>query len=113
MKKPIEVTSENFKKTVLEAEMPVLVDFWAPWCGPCVMMAPVLDAIANDMGDQIVVAKLNVDDPAAHAIASEYHISSIPNMQLFKGGRVVANFIGYRPEEVIKGELQKALLGNG
>lgn len=109
MKKPIEVTFENFKEEVLESDKPVLVDFWAPWCGPCIMMGPILDAIAHDMGDAVKVAKLNVDEPTAHEIAAEYHIQSIPNMQLFKNGQVVANFVGYRPKEVIEEELREAL----
>lgn len=109
MKKPIEVTFENFKEKVLESDKPVLVDFWAPWCGPCIMMGPILDAIASTMGDQVTVAKFNVDEPTAYEIASEYHIQSIPNMQLFKNGQVIANFVGYRPQEVIEEELREAL----
>lgn len=109
MKQPIEVTFENFKEKVLESDKPVLVDFWAPWCGPCIMMGPILDAIASTMGDQVTVVKFNVDEPTAHEIASEYHIQSIPNMQLFKNGQVVANFVGYRPQEVIEEELREAL----
>lgn len=111
MKKPIEVTFENFKEEVLESDKPVLVDFWAPWCGPCIMMGPILDAIAYDMGDVVKVAKLNVDEPTAHEIAAEYHIQSIPNIQLFKNGQVVANFVGYRPQEVLAEELREVLNG--
>jgi thioredoxin 1 len=109
MKKPIEVTFENFKEEVLESTMPVLVDFWAPWCQPCIMMGPVLDTIADQMGDRVMVAKFNVDEETSHEIASEYGIQSIPNMKLFKNGVVVANFIGYRPQEVLIEELREAL----
>lgn len=109
MKKPIEVTFENFKEKVLESDKAVLVDFWAPWCGPCVMMGPVLDVIAKEMSDVLIVAKLNVDEPTSHEIAAEYHIQSIPNMQLFKHGQVVKQFVGYRPKEILEEELKEAL----
>lgn len=109
MKKPIEVISEDFKEKVLESDKAVLVDFWAPWCGPCVMMGPVLDAIAKEMADVLIIAKLNVDEPTSHEIAAQYHIQSIPNMQLFKNGQVVKQFVGYRPKEILEEELREAL----
>ncbi len=111
MKKTIEVTAENFKEKVLQSELPVLVDYRAPRCGPCIMMGPILAAIAAEMGDQVTIAKLNVDDATAHEIAAEYHIQSIPNMQLFKKGQVIGNFVGYRPKEVFEEELHDVLTG--
>lgn len=112
MGKPIEITFENFKEKVILSDKLVLVDFWAPWCGPCIMMGPILGSVAEKMGDEMLVAKFNVDEATAHEIASEYGIQSIPNMKLFKNGVVVADFIGYRPEEVFEQELKEALAKN-
>lgn len=85
-------TEANFQKEVLESEVPVLVDFYADWCGPCKMMAPTLDEIAEEQSDILKVCKINVDD--APDVARAYRVMSIPNMVLFKGGKPVNRFVG-------------------
>jgi thioredoxin 1 len=90
----------NWKKEVLEAGEPVLVDFWAGWCGPCRMMNPVLEALAKDFK----VCKVNVD--SNQPLAAKYGISSIPALLIFKGGKVVAQHMGITPEETLRAELE-------
>ena len=93
--KPLEVTDANFKQEVLESETPVLVDFWAPWCGPCLRAAPVLEKIAQMYERKLKVCKLNVDD--ARGTAIEYGIMSIPTLNIFKDAEVVDQIIGVTP----------------
>ncbi|MBE5937548.1 MAG: thioredoxin [Lachnospiraceae bacterium] len=88
----IEVTMEDFDEKVLHSVKPVVVDFWAPWCGPCKMMGKVIDAIADERND-IIVAKLNVDE--AQVLAASYGVSAIPNVALFKDGKIIANSVGF------------------
>jgi len=109
MSKVIEVNSQNFKEEVLEADKPVLVDFWAPWCQPCLMMAPVLDAVSEELADKVKIAKLNTELPENQQLAIDYQIQSIPNMKLFKQGKVAHEFIGLRPKEIFKQELENEL----
>lgn len=99
----VKITTENFETEVLQSEIPVLVDFYADWCGPCKMMGPVLEEIAKEFEGKLKVGKCNTDDNML--LAQKYRVASIPNMQLFKGGQVVANYIGY----MSKGELQEKL----
>jgi len=105
MSKVQEVIKENFENEVLKNQIPVLVDFWAPWCMPCRMMAPVLDELSEDMVDKIKITKVNTEEGNNQDLALEYQIQSIPNMKLFKDGKVVAEFIGLRNKETLKGDL--------
>jgi thioredoxin 1 len=102
-----EVTDTNFQAEVLEADTPVLVDFWAPWCGPCRMVAPVLEEIAGEKGDALKIVKLNVDDN--QQTAAQFEVLSIPTLILFKQGQVAAKVIGALPKKRLEAELEPAL----
>ena len=91
-KKPVELTSANFNKIIANNELPVMVDFWAPWCGPCKMMAPVFEQAAQQLEPNMLLAKLNTQNE--QSIAARYGIRSIPTIAIFKGGRVVAQQAG-------------------
>ena len=103
----IEVNDSNFKSEVTDAEMPVLVDFWAPWCGPCKMIAPILDELAKEYDGKVKVVKLNVDD--SPNTASEFGIRSIPTLVLFKDGKVFEQTIGAQSKENLKQLVDKSL----
>lgn len=106
MSNPINVNgNDSFKTEVLNSDLPVLVDFWAPWCGPCQMMAPVLEELAKEMDGKLKVVKLDTDLPENQQLAIEYNIRSIPNLKIFKDGKVVKDLIGYRPKEVLSSEV--------
>jgi thioredoxin 1 len=102
-----EVTDDNFQAEVLEAETPVLVDFWAPWCGPCRMVAPVVEEIAKERGEALKVVKMNVDENQQTAIT--YQVMSIPTLILFSGGEVAKKVIGAYPKRKLEAELEPAL----
>ncbi len=100
-------TTENFDTEVLQAELPVLVDFYADWCGPCKMMAPIVEKLGEKYSGQIKVGKLNVDDNME--IAEKYSVASIPMFVMFKGGQAVETMIGAMPEAVLDMKLQSSL----
>ncbi len=98
---PVKVTVENFKKEVLESEVPVIVDFWAQWCRPCLMLAPVLEEIESDLAGKVKIAKVNVDEEGY--LANQYRISSIPTVILFENGKLKQQVIGLmRKEDLIR-----------
>lgn len=99
------VTDSTFKQEVLDSELPVLVDFWAPWCGPCRMVAPVVDEIAQQYGGQIKVVKVNTDENPS--VASQYGIRSIPTLMIFKGGQRVDMVVGAVPKTTLAQTLDK------
>lgn len=102
-----QVTDSNFKQEVLESDVPVLVDFWAPWCGPCRMVAPVVDEIAEQYDSQIKVVKVNTDENPS--VASQYGIRSIPTLMIFKGGQRVDMVVGAVPKTTLSNTLEKYL----
>ncbi|TMM05844.1 MAG: thioredoxin [Actinobacteria bacterium] len=102
-----EVTDDNFQAEVLEAETPVLVDFWAPWCGPCRMVAPVVEEIAKERPDALKVVKMNVDENQQTAIT--YDVMSIPTLILFSSGQVAKKVIGAYPKRKLEAELEPSL----
>ena len=101
------VTDATFDADVLGSDKPVLVDFWAEWCGPCKMVAPVLEEIATEHGDKLTVAKDNIDENPE--IARRYQIMSIPTMSVFSGGEVVKSIIGAKPKAALLRDLEGIL----
>ena len=102
-----EVTDANFEQSVLKAEQPVLVDFWAAWCGPCRALAPIVDELANSYNGKLKVGKMDVDRNTA--TPQRYGIRGIPTLLVFKGGQVAEQIVGYVPKETIEKALQKHL----
>ncbi len=102
-----DVTDHSFADDVLACDKPIMVDFWAEWCGPCRAVSPILDQIATEHADKIDVVKLNVDDNPETAM--KYQITSIPTMKVFKGGEVVKTVIGAKPKPALESDLQEFL----
>jgi thioredoxin 1 len=107
MSKPVEIQEAKFDEIVLKAKTPVLVDFWAPWCGPCKMIAPIVDELANEYDGKVAFYKLNTDDN--QNTARQYGVMSIPTLIVFKQGKPVSNIVGFRPKAELKKNLDAAL----
>jgi len=102
-------TSHNFQDEVLNSDIPVLVDFWAPWCGPCQMMTTIIEKLAEDYEGKMKIGKLDVNETENQQITSQYGIQGIPAFKIFKDGKVVAEFVGGRSEASLKEEIDKFL----
>ena len=100
-----EFTAANFDEAVLKSAKPVLVDFWAVWCGPCRQVAPVVEALAGKWGETVAVGKVNVDDHPS--IAERYNVMSIPTLMLFKGGTVVERIVGFASQAALEQKFQQ------
>ena len=105
-----DVTDQEFRTKVLDSETPVLVDFWAEWCVPCHMVSPVVEAIGQEKGEDLRVAKLNIDDNPQ--VTREYGVMSIPSLILFKGGLEVARVVGAKPKDAIMRDLTPHLVAS-
>lgn len=101
----LELSDTSFQKEVLQSDQPVLVDFWAPWCGPCRQLAPHVEALATELAGRLKVGKLNVDDNQATAF--QYHVQGIPTLLLFKNGTVHEQIVGYVSKDVLKRSVDK------
>ena len=101
------LNNQNFKEEVLQSDELVFVDFWAPWCGPCKMIAPIVDKLEENYGDQMKFAKLNVQD--YQETAGEYGVRGIPTLAIFKDGEIVKKFVGLKPYELFEEEIKKFL----
>lgn len=107
MSKPLNITDDTFEQEVLKSDKPVIVDFWATWCGPCKMIAPILEEVAAEYSEKVKVVKLDVD--ANNKTAGKYNIMSIPSLLFFKGGEMVDQVVGAIPKAQLTSRLDKVL----
>jgi thioredoxin 1 len=107
MAEPVNVSDATFDSEVIKAESPVLVDFWADWCNPCKMLAPIVEDLASEYGPRVKLAKLDVD--ANPSTAGQFGVMSIPTLILFKGGQAVQRVVGYQPKAALKAKLDALL----
>lgn len=101
----MEFKDDNFEQEVIKSAKPVLVDFWAPWCGPCQVMGPIIEELAKELNDKVKIGKMNVDENPE--TAGKFGIMSIPTLKVFKDGKAVKDFIGVQAKETLKAELEK------
>ncbi len=107
MAEPIELTEDNFTSEVLEADIPVMIDFWAPWCGPCHMVSPIVESLADKYEGKIKVGKVNLDEYPA--LASQYGVRSIPAIFIFNNGEVAERTVGVQPEDALAAMVERVL----
>ena len=101
-----ELSDQSFEAEVLQSTEPVLVDFWAPWCGPCRMIAPLVEELATENADAVKVAKINIDE--SPSTAATYGVSSIPTLMIFKNGEVIDRFVGVQPKSRLQDAIEQA-----
>lgn len=107
VKEPIHVTDDAFERSVLQSEIPVVVDFWAPWCGPCKMVAPVLDKLADEKSGELLIAKVNTDEQQQWA--QKFGVQGIPTMLFIANGKVVHRQVGALPEQILRDLVEQFL----
>jgi thioredoxin 1 len=100
-----EINDANFSEEVINSEIPVIVDFWASWCGPCKMLAPVMEEVASELNGKATFVKVNVDENPV--TSNQFRVASIPTVLVFKGGKVVQTMVGFRPKQSVKSAIEQ------